>query len=92
MGGLDNGLKKRLFIPFAILSAMLVVLLAACGGETVEVEVTRIVEVTPEGGAMSGEGEVREVEVTRIVEVTPEGGMMMEEKESRLQIVKDRGT
>jgi general L-amino acid transport system substrate-binding protein len=46
--------------------------LAACGGEgeTVEVEVTRIVEVP-----VSGEGgEVVEVEVTRIVEVPAEGG------------------
>ena len=65
-------------------------LLAACGGETVEVEVTRIVEVTPTGGAASGE--VREIEVTRLVEVTQEPVMMMEEKESRLQTVKDRGT
>ena len=80
----------RAFIPLAILSAMLLALLAACGGETVEVEVTRIVEVTPTGGAASGE--VREIEVTRIVEVTQELVMMMEEEENRLQTVKDRGT
>ena len=36
----------------AILAAMLLLLLAACGGEAVEVEVTRIVEVTPVGGMM----------------------------------------
>ena len=73
----------RTFIPLAILTAMLLAVLAACGGE---VEVTRIVEVTPEGGAMG------EVEVTRIVEVTPEGGMMMEEEADRLQAIRDRGT
>ena len=76
-------MKTRVFVPLAILSAILLLLVAACGSE---VEVTRIVEVTPEGGAMA-----EPVEVTRIVEVTPEGGMMMEET-NRLQAVKDRGS
>ena len=76
-------MKTRVFVPLAILSAILLLLVAACGSE---VEVTRIVEVTPEGGAMA-----EPVEVTRIVEVTPEGGMMMVE-ENRLQAVKDRGS
>ena len=38
---------------------MLLLLVAACAGETVEVEVTRIVEVTPEGGMMMEEEENR---------------------------------
>ena len=38
-----------------ILSSLLLLLVAACGTETVEVEVTRIVEVTPEGGMMMEE-------------------------------------
>ncbi len=51
-------MKMKLFVPLAVLSAMLLLLLAACSGEaetvevTREVEVTRIVEVTPEGGGM----------------------------------------
>ena len=77
-------MKTRVFVPLAILSAILLLLVAAC---TSEVEVTRIVEVTPEGGAQA-----EPVEVTRIVEVTPEGGMMMEEEANRLQAIKDRGT
>ena len=63
----------------------LLLMVAACGGETVEV--TRIVEVTPTGGMQQ---ETVEVEVTRIVEVTPAGGMMPEQA-NRLQTVRDRG-
>ncbi len=55
----DTGLKTKVFIPLAILSAMLLLLVAACSGENVEVEVTRIVEVTPEGGMMMEEQENR---------------------------------
>ena len=47
-GGEETALKTKAFIPLAILSAMLLLLVAACAGETVEVEVTRIVEVEVE--------------------------------------------
>jgi len=58
-GGEETALKTKAFISLAILSAMLLLLVAACAGETVEVEVTRIVEVTPEGGMMMEEEENR---------------------------------
>ncbi len=45
-----TGLKKKAFIPLAILAGILLLLVAACAAEpeTVEVEVTRIVEVEAE--------------------------------------------
>ena len=49
-GGNSSTLKNRLFFPLVALSAILLLLAVACGSETVEV--TRIVEVTPEGGMM----------------------------------------
>ena len=46
-GGQETGLKKIALIPLTILAALLLLLVAACAAEpeTVEVEVTRIVEV-----------------------------------------------
>ena len=54
-------MKTRVFIPLAILSAMIFVLMVACGSET---EVTREVPVTVE----VEKEVVSEVEVTRVVE------------------------
>ena len=74
-------MKIKAFIPLAILSALLLLLVAACGSEvevTREVPVTQIVtetqevEVTREVIVNVGEGEVLEVEVTREVPVTRE--------------------
>ena len=95
-----------MFLPLAIVSAILLLLVAACGGEgevvEKEVPVTVIVpqevEVTREVEKIVnvGEGEVLEVEVTRQVPVTvlvpaePEDAMVMQE--NRLQAIKDRGT
>ena len=71
-------LKTKRFLPLAILSSLLLVLVVACGGETevtrevpVTVEVPMEVEVTREVEKIVnvGEGEVLEVEVTREVEV-----------------------
>lgn len=87
-----NGRKLGFPLLLLLLAGVLLLAVAACASET-EVEVTRIVEVTPEGGMASGE--VREVEVTRIVEVTPEGGAMMMEESgdggSRVQAIRDSG-
>ena len=76
-------MKTKVFIPVAILSAMLLLIVVACGGETevtrevpvtveVEKEVIQEVEVTREVEKIVnvGEGEVLEVEVTREVPVT----------------------
>ena len=60
-------MKTKVFIPLAVLSAMLLLLVAACGGET---EVTREVPVTQ---IVTEEVEItREVPVTQEVEVTRE--------------------
>ncbi len=99
-------MRIRVFLPLAIVSAILLLLVAACGGEgevvEKEVPVTVIVpqevEVTREVEKIVnvGEGEVLEVEVTRQVPVTvlvpaePEDAMVMQE--NRLQAIKDRGT
>ena len=79
-------MKTRVFVPLAILSAILLILVAACGGE---VEVTRIVEVTPVGGA---QGEP--VEVTRVVTATPDPNAAAAPVvvANRLQAIKDRGS
>ena len=79
-------MKTRVFAPLAILSAILLILVAACGGE---VEVTRIVEVTPVGGA---QGEP--VEVTRVVTATPDPNAAAAPVvvANRLQAIKDRGS
>ena len=84
---------------------MLLLILAACGGETevikevpVTVEVDREVEVTREVEKIVnvGEGEVLEVPVTRVVPVTvivPQGsGSEPVAQANRLQSIKDRGT
>ena len=80
-------MKTRVFVPLAILSAILLLVVVACGGETevtrevpvtveVEKEVVQEVEVTREVEKIVnvGEGEVLEVEVevTREVEVVRE--------------------
>ncbi len=79
-------MKTRVFVPLAILSAILLILVSACGGE---VEVTRIVEVTPVGGA---QGEP--VEVTRVVTATPDPNAAAAPVvvANRLQAIKDRGS
>lgn len=61
---------KKIFVLVAALMLLALALVACGGGETVEVEVTRIVEVPV---AAEG-GEVVEREVTRIVEIPAEGG------------------
>ncbi|MGD8805385.1 MAG: amino acid ABC transporter substrate-binding protein [Chloroflexota bacterium] len=83
---------KKIFVLVAALM-LLALALVACGGEgeTVEVEVTRIVEVPV---AAEG-GEVVEVEVTRIVEVAAEAGAAQEEPMATtgatLDTVRERG-
>ena len=79
--------KFALLIPLA--AAMLLLLAMACAAEpeTIEVEVTRIVEVPAmQEGTSASEPETVEVEVTRIVEVP-----VMQEGTSRLDLVRDRG-
>ena len=74
-----NGLKTKAFIPLAILSALLLLLVAACGSEvevTREVPVTQIVTETQEV-EVTREVE-REVEVTREVIVNVGEGEVLE--------------
>ena len=73
--------KFALLIPMA--AAMLLLLAMACAAEpeTIEVEVTRIVEVP-----VAQEGTTEVEEVTRIVEAP-----VMQEGTSRLDLVRDRG-
>ena len=86
-------MKKSFLLVAALL--LLALTLVACGGdgETVEVEVTRIVEVPVAGEG----GEVVEVEVTRIVEVPAEGGAAEADEApvattgDTLDIVRERG-
>ena len=99
-------MKNRVFLPLAILSAIMLILVAACGGETevikevpVTVQVDREVEVIREVEKIVnvGEGEVLEVVVTREVPVTvivPQEGageQPVVEQANRLQAIKDRG-
>ncbi len=54
---IKNGLNLKGIILLTVLSALLSLFVVACAAETETVEVTRIVEVTPEGGAMMMEEE-----------------------------------
>ena len=100
-------MKNRVFLPLAILSAIMLILVAACGGETevikevpVTVQVDRDVEVTREVEKIVnvGEGEVLEVVVTRQVPVTVivqqegDGEQPVVVLANRLQAIKDRGS
>ena len=78
------GLKTKIFIPLALLSALLLLLVAACGSEvevTREVPVTQIVTETQEV-EVTREVE-REVEVTREVIVNVGEGEVLEVEVTR---------
>ncbi len=74
-------MKTKIFFPLAILSAMLLLLVVACGGDT---------ETTDTDGAATPEPQIVEVVVTATPD--PDAAPAMMEEANRLQTVKDRGT
>ena len=77
-------MKTKIFFPLAILSAMLLLLVVACGGDT---------ETTDTDGAATPEPQIVEVVVTATPDPDAAPAMMEgEEEANRLQTVKDRGT
>ena len=77
-------MKTKIFFPLAILSAMLLLLVVACGGDT---------ETTDTDGAATPEPQIVEVVVTATPDPDAAPAMMEGEEEgNRLQTVKDRGT